>query len=243
MRRSFAFALVLTLAACGRAPDPQQDLDSLDRELTDANSAGNMRDPTIAAALHDQIMVDPTLAQSSNANAVRPPPRPDSGAVPLDVPRPDPVDPRTLRHAPAPSGTCPECTAKAGAFTLGALAALQREVGTAQCAGAVSYSAGWANRLPADLPLYPDARVSEAAGTAANGCALRIVSFASSAPVGKVIDWYYTRANAARYSADHRADAKMHTLGGTRGTDAYIVYATPRQGGGTDIDMVSNAGR
>jgi hypothetical protein len=31
-------------------------------------------------------------------------------------------------------------------------------------------------------------------------------------------------------------------LGGTRGEDAYVVYVTARKGGGSDVDLVSNAG-
>lgn len=238
MSRALVAALLL-LAACGRQPDIQQNLDQLDRELTDANSAGNLRDPAIALALHDQIMVDPGLTQSSNANAVRPPSRPDSGAVPADIARPDPVDPATLRHAPVARPQCPQCQAKADAFTLGALAA-EQPVGRG-CA-AISYSAVWATRLPPALPLYPDARVTEAAGTAAGPCRLRIVSYRSSAGVTKLIDWYYTHASAGGYSADHRGDARMHVLGGSRGEDAYIVYVTPRQGGGADVDLLTNAG-
>lgn len=230
---------LLLLAACGRAPDPQADLNAFDRELTDANSTGNARDPAVQQALHAQIMVDPTLAQSSNANAVRPPDQPDSGATPLDVTRPDPVDARSLRHAPTANADCPQCHAKAGAYTLGALARLQR--GAAAC-GDVSYSAGWANRLPADLPLYPDARVVEAAGNAAGACRLRAVTFASGAAVAKLVDWYYTRATGAGYSAEHRTDGTMHVLGGSRAGNTYILYVSRRAGGGTDVDLVSNAG-
>ncbi|HEU0043788.1 hypothetical protein [Sphingomonas sp.] len=236
----FTLALLLLLAACNAAPQSQQqDLDALDRELSDANSAGNARDPAIADALAGQIMVDPNLAQSSNANAVGPATRPDSGAMPLDIAGPDPVDPATLKRAPAATGNCPQCTVKAQALTLGALAGQQP--GAKGCA-TVSYSARWANRLPADLPLYPDARVIEAAGNAQGSCRLRVVSFASSAAPTKLIDWYYTRATAARYSAEHRADGGMRVLGGSRGGDAYIVYVTPRPGGGSDVDLVSNAG-
>ena len=237
MLRHLAPALLLLVPACNRAPDPQPDLDQLDRELTDANSAGKSRDPAIAQALHDQIMVDPNLTQSSNANAVRPPSRPDSGAVPPDITRPDPVDPATLRRAPAAKADCPQCRAKGQAFTLGALAGQQ----PGGCA-TVSYSAQWANRLPAALPLYPDARVTEAAGANTGPCHLRVVSFRSSAAPAKLVDFYYTRASAAGYSAEHRADGTMHVLGGTHGGDAYVVYVTPRQGGGAVVDLVSNAG-
>ena len=235
-----ALAFLLLLAACGEAPQSQQqDLEALDRELSDVNSAGNARDPAVADALAGQIMVDPNLAQSSNANAVRPASRPDSGAVPVDIARPDPVDPATLKRAPAAAGDCPQCRAKPQAFTLAALAGQQP---SAKACATVSYSAGWANRLPADLPLYPDARVVEAAGNAQGTCRLRVVSFASSAAPAKLIDWYYTRATAARYSAEHRTDGAMRVLGGSRGADAYIVYVAPRPGGGSDVDLVSNAG-
>lgn len=237
MRRPLA--LLLLLAACGRAPDAAQDLDALDRELTDANGTAARRDPAVAQVLHDQIMVDPTLSQSSNANAVRPPGRPDGGAVPPDVARPDPVNAAALRHAPAPAPGCPQCRTRADSYTLGALAAAQPA--GRSCAN-VSYSAGWANRLPADLPLYPDARVSEAAGTTSGACRLRIVSFASGAGVAKLIDFYYTRATAARYTAEHRAEGAMHVLGGTRGADAYVVYVSPRAGGGATVDLLTNAG-
>jgi len=236
-----SIALLAALAGCSKQPASQQDLDSLDKELTQGNAAG--RDPALTASLADQIMVDPALTQGSNANAVRPPNRPDPRAVPpADIARTDDrVDPKTLRKAPAPTADCPECRAREGAMTLGALAGRQGSQGS--CAAKVAYSAGWANRLPADLPLYPGARLTEAAGADRDGCRLRVVSFASSAPMQKMLDYYYTRARAAGYSAGHSTDGRQHVLGGVRGNDAYVVYVTARAGGGSDVDMVSNAGR
>lgn len=236
-------ALLLLLAACGHAADQPQDLDSLDRELTDANSAGNRRDPAVAQALHDQIMVDPTLSQQSNANAVKPPPNPADGAVLPDAPVPDPVDGKGLTHAPAAAAPCPECKVKAGALTLGALAARQPAPATRHCAERIGYSATWANRLPADLPLYPGAQLSEAAGTDADGCRLRIASFATGAAPAKVIDWYYATASHAGYAAEHKGDGALEVLGGTKGEAAFMVYAARRSGGGATVDLVTNAGR
>ena len=238
VRRSVVPALLLALAACGKASDAPTDVDALDRELTAANGPA-AADPAIAQALHDQIMVDPGLQQQSNANAIRPPDRPDPGAVPPDLARADPVKAATLRHAPPPTTGCPQCRARSGAYTLGALAAGQA---TGRGCAAVSYSAGWANRLPADLPLYPDARITEAAGNAAGACRLRAVSFASGAGAGKLIDWYFTRATAAGYTAEHQADGAMQVLGGTRGGDAFVIWVTPRPGGGSDVDLMTNAG-
>ena len=74
--------LPLALMACGKH-DGERDLDTLDNELVDAGAgAPNSSDPAMTAALHDQIMVDPALAQHSNANSVRPPAQPYSGGVP-----------------------------------------------------------------------------------------------------------------------------------------------------------------
>lgn len=238
-------ALPLALLACGKKPASQQDLESLDHELTDDAGAGNSRDPALTAALHDQIMVDPALAQSSNATVVRPPNRPDSGAVPaVDVAaKATKVDAGTVKPAPAAKADCPNCKPATTALTLGALASHQSDRRTASCGTSVSYSAGWATRLPADLPLYPDARVVEAAGNDGPNCALRVVSFSSSASAANVVDWYYTRATKAGYTAEHQADGIRHTLGGTRGNSAYMVYVTARGAGGSSVDLISNAGR
>lgn len=228
---------LLLLAACAKPPAAEQDLDSLDKELT-AAVAGNQRDPALTAALHDQIMVDPALAQTANANVVRPPSRPDPLAIPVDptAGRADTVRAADLKPTPAARGDCPTCRKVAGALTLGELAARQGPPGAAGCAQAVTYSAGWSNRLPADVPLYPDARVREAAGN--DACGLRIVSFASSAPIGRVLDWYHARVTRAGYSAEHQADGDEHILGGTRGANAYLVRATAGRGGGTDVDLL-----
>ncbi|RMB36792.1 hypothetical protein C8J47_0367 [Sphingomonas sp. PP-F2F-G114-C0414] len=237
--RSASILLPLALMACGRSSTDQQDLNSLDAELTNGT-----RDPAVGESLGAQIMVDPRLAQSANTGGTRAQQQTGPGAVSADVAlQKDPVDPATLKRAPAPSNDCPECKSADGALTLGALAERQKTPNAGVCAKKISYSAGWANRLPADLPLYPAARLTEAAGADRDGCRLRVVSFASAAPMQKVLDWYFTRASAAGYSAGHSTDGKQHVLGGVRGNDAYVVYVTARAGGGSDVDLVSNAGR
>jgi hypothetical protein len=247
-----ALALPVALAACGSHADGDRNLDTLDNELVDSNSASS-RDPALMSALHDQIMVDPTLAQQANNDAVRPPAQPYSGAVPPDgvavppsgtVASTGPAASETLKSAPAPSASCPQCTAARESLTLGALASRQKDKRTSGCAGKMRYSASWAERLPADLPLYPDARVSEAAGSEAGGCAIRAVSFASSAPLQTMLDWYYTRATKAGYSAEHQADGGEHVLAGTRDRDngAFALFLTSRPDGGTDVDLLANNG-
>lgn len=242
MTRSLAFflfaVLPLALPGCTGASD----------EMSDAEVT-NAADPQLASALQDQIMVDPQLGRQANSNAVRPPSQPYSGAVPSDAvaANTDTVEGNGLMKAPAPvpaDKSCAQCAAARDAVTLGGLAARQRNGATAKCAASLQYSAGWAQRLPADLPLYPQARVTEAAGTEGGQCALRVVSFSTAQPMQALLDWYYTKAVRAGYSSEHQVDGKQHILGGTRARDdgAYVLYMTARTDGGTDIDLVANRG-
>jgi hypothetical protein len=244
MRLPLILVALIATVACSRASDAPDDLAQLDRELAAANTADPARDPALTAALQDQIMVDPRLTQQSNANAIRPPNRPDTGAVaPIDIAaKPDGPAPPGLTPAPAAKGDCPECRARTGALTLGALAERQPDRRTADCAARVAYSATWANRLPAAAPLYPDARVVEAAGVDDATCTLRVVTFRSSAPLARLAAWYYTRGRQAGYAAEHRADGALHVVGGTKGAAAYLAYLRERPGGGTDVDLIANGG-
>jgi hypothetical protein len=252
-RGLIALALPLALAACGKREADDRNLDSLDNELIEAGNA-NTQDPAMMSALQSQIMVDPSLARQANNDAVRPPAQPYSGAVPPVNIAGAPAGTtaamgaatsEATKSTPAPKGgDCPQCKAHEQSLTLGALASRQRDGRTHGCAGAMRYSASWANRLPADLPLYPDARVTEAAGTSDNNCAVRAVSFSTGASLQQVMDWYYTRATNAGYSAEQQADAGEHVLGGTRDRDggAFALFVTARGDGGTDVDLIANNG-
>ncbi|MEH3046706.1 hypothetical protein [Sphingomonas adhaesiva] len=242
-------SLALLLAACGAANDATlnaQDntLDAIDDALV-GNTVASAGDPALTAALHDQIMVDPALVQQANDDAVRPPTTPVAGAVAPDgiavAAMKSVALPAGLRSAPAASNDCPQCAAARRALTLGALARAQGG-DTGQCAARLGYSTAWANRLPAAMPLYPDARVTEAAGADAEGCALRVVSFASAQPMQTLLDFYYTRATDAGFAAGHQADGAEHVLAGTKaGAGAYLVTLRPHRGGGTEVDLMVDA--
>ena len=252
VRHLILLALVpLALTACGPKPAVEGNLDSLDAEL--AGNGANASDPAMRAALQDQIMVDPALTGQSNADAIRPPQQPYSGAIPPDSVAGGKTDGTVTaggssssgggKPTPAPSGDCPQCRVRNDSVTLGALASRQGDRRTAGCARNLQYSIGWAQRLPVDLPLYPDARVDEAAGAATGGCALRVVSFSTGASIQTVLDWYYGRVTTAGYSAEHQASDGQHVLGGTRRDGAaYVIYLDTRGDGRTEVDIVANNG-
>ncbi len=246
MTRRHAWIVVLlplALAACGGGDEAARNVDSLDDELAEAGS-GNATDPVIAVTLQDQIMVDPQLSAQANLDAVRPPSRPYAAPVPADGVAGMQGDDGALKAAPEPSADCPNCVVRRDTITLGALAARQPNRRTSNCASRLRYAAGWANRLPADMPLPRDARVIEAAGTESDGCSLRVVAFSTPAKIKTAIDWYYTRVTAAGFTAEHQSDGDRHVLGGTRGRDdAYVVFATARVDGGTNVEVIANNGR
>lgn len=245
----FAAALLLALLAAGcGGPGSEPSRTSGEAGDGSANQAqaadvGADRDPVAAAALRDQIMVDPRLVQQANADALRPPAQPESLALPPETVADAAfkAEAGALRTAPAPADRCPQCAAARKALTLGALAASQGA--SADCVRTVAYSADWANRLPDEVPLYPDARVAEAAGADRQGCALRVVSFTSAAPMQRLLDWYYTRATAAGYRVGHGVENGDHVLAGTRPSAAFMLRMQPRAAGGTNVDLMVDAAR
>ncbi|MBR0552260.1 hypothetical protein [Stakelama marina] len=236
-----AFVLPLALAACSGS-DSNKDLDNLDNQLVDS---ANGADPAVTGALNDQIMVDPSLAGQRNGDAARPPSRPYSGGVPQGSGTTK-LDTAKLMHTPKPVAAekCSQCEAASKSLTVGELARRQKQGNLGGCAKSLNYSAGWANRLPKDVPLLPNARVTEAAGSTAGKCRLRVVSFWSDLPMQTVLDWYYTKVANSGFTAEHQVDGKEHILGGTRVSDdgAYVLFMTPRKGGGTSVDLVTNNG-
>ena len=140
-----ALTLALGMTACKKEPSRKEIAGMYQELVGNATEA----DPALTSALQDQIMVDPNLVQQSN----------DHSARAADNRRQAPIPPGTA----AGSAPAPAPASSPGKMTLGELAKAQQ--GKAKnCTRDVQYSATWANRLPAAIPLFPDARVSEAAG-------------------------------------------------------------------------------
>lgn len=243
-----ALTLPLTLGACRNQSD-KAELAPLDEELTKA-------DPAVKGSLEDQIMVDPKLAQQSNRHAVTPGNRPVDGGVPAIANPKAAAEAEALAassagkllRAPAAQPfeeTCETCGKRS--VTLGAMARDQVNGGKGatdggQCAAKVTYGREWAQRMPAWIPVYPRALVKEAAGVAGGTCNVRVVNFQTHASRQAVLDYYYTLARRAGYTAEHRLKGAEHYLGGTRGDNAYVVMLR-QDGGVVDVDIVASGGR
>lgn len=241
-----AGALALSLAACdsngGDTPDP----DEMDAALTD-----DSEDPAMTGALEDQILVDPDLTDQSNQNAAS---RANGsrGTVPADTggeggkKAADAELGANKLSAPKPTrvaaGECTDCAAGGSTMTLGAMA--EGQSGGA-CTQRLNYDMGWATRMPAAFPVYPRARLKEAAGIDGGSCNIRAVTFTTDSIVKDVVDYYYTKARRAGFSAEYQMQGSEHILGGTNeNTDgAYVVFMRRLEGGRTEVDIVANNGR
>jgi hypothetical protein len=217
-----AFLLICTaalaLSACGGTD--KADLDKLDSKLGGKVNA----DPTLTAALEDQIMVDPALTQQANEDTIRPTNEPYQAPMPIET---------------AASPAAPP------AQTLGSLAAEQAQISKTQfngCSLDVQYSIDWANRLSPELPLYPQASVSEAAGSDKGACRLRAVTFSAAAAPRAMVDYYLALAKRAGFMAHNSAEGQGNMVSGTRADGAAFYITFQPSGAGTTADLVSNRG-
>ncbi|TKD51291.1 hypothetical protein [Sphingomonas baiyangensis] len=237
-RPRYLLAISLLLAGCADQP-VADELAGLDAALI-AGADANAADPAAMAALNDPIMVDPYLSTRSNADALRPPTLPYTGAVPHPGIAGIEGD---LESAGPPAAIEQAGAARPDAITFAALAGALPG-GAGPCAARLAYSAAYANRLPAGLALPAPARVIEAAGVDDAGCALRAVGFYIAQPADRVAGWYAARTKGAGYTVEHRRDGDTQVLNGARARDdaAYALFLTPRADGGTDVEMVARNG-
>lgn len=244
MRRPFRLSLVLAaalpalaLAACGQ------------RDAEQATSRED--DPALTGALGDEIMVDPDLAGDSEANSALTAGQ-RGGGLPTEDLSPEAVaaaradavrflgGSSALKRAPQAreieGGLPPEATLSAAAR------AAASPGGSGNCADKAEYTMVWADRLPAAFPVYPRGAVQEAAGTDDGPCALRVVTFQTGVPLDEVIDFYFSSARKAGYSAERVRDGGDDILGGTKGAASYVLYARKLPSGATEVDLVTSGG-
>lgn len=235
-----AAAAALLLSACSGSDEAAEDAAA-------AGTATAETDPALTGALGDQIAVDPDLVGQNRANGAAAIPS-QNGAVPTIDSGPEAVaaaraealklvgGPGKLRKAPEAVKVTGELPATA-ALTAAARVATARD-SNRDCAARVQYSTRWAAQLPLAFPVYPHGAVQEAAGTDASGCSLRVVNFLTPVPVGEVMDFYFTQASAAGYSAERVLQDGDDVLAGVKNGASYVVYARKTRSGATEVDLV-----
>lgn len=223
----------LLLAGCGKGEDAAK---------AKAKAEG---DPAVSGALGDQIMVDPELAGQQGGGASGkielPPEQRTPEAIAAAKAEAAKLVGGALQSAPAPGAAGDLVALEQNAATAAQVAAAAK-TGNVDCAGKVQYSANWVTSLPGALAVYPKGAVQDAAGTDADGCRLRVVSFVTPVATGDVIDFYYTRLRAEGYEAKHQRNGNDSVLGGGKGSAAYVIYARKLENGLTEVDLVASGG-
>jgi len=227
-----AVAPIALLAACGGASN-------------DATK-GEAMDPASEQALNDELMTDPDLAGTNEANAALSGtgndaiPDIDKSSQAIEAARARAAElvggSSKLRPAPTPRQLAADAP-DTDAMRAAAIAAIKP--GGANCAASAEYSSAWAARLPAAFPVYPRGNTLEAAGTDQGDCALRVVSFLTPVALADVLSFYTTRAIDAGYGAEHALKSGDNVLSGTRGRSAYVIYARRLPQGVTQVDLVT----
>ena len=248
MRVLLLFVLCLT-AACSDGPMP--DVAAPDTALID-------RDPVIARALHDPLMSDPDLASRNEANAALG--SPDSHALPVipatsadasaareamrlellatgpipDLP-PVPGEEEDDPAAPRPAPIKPLGPMAPPADLLAALGA------PVSCAAQLREDFALAASLPAAAALPPQGMVMQAGGADGAGCRIRIVRYASAAPLADVLQYHFARARRAGMTGRRQAvPAEMIIANGKRG-ETLVVEVRRAAHGMTGVTLLYRA--
>lgn len=222
---SLLCAAALAVGACSSGSD--NSLAEMDNELL-----ANGVDPALTSALEDQILVDPDLVQQANPNTVRPPETPAAAQYPAG----------SARSEAALAAM--QSAGRAADSGRGAPGPVSATAGPCGSTIPFDHGPGWASRLPAEFPLYPGGRLTEAAGSDAGDCRMRVVTFTTADPYGRVLEHYRRLASRAGYSAEHQQRGADHVLGGvnSRTDGAYYLIVTPDEQG-SDVALIANNGR
>jgi len=227
MCRLLPLAALVLVAACDAQP---------------AEQGAAAVDPVIAAALAEQLMVDPDLARQNPRNAVLTGGGPASALIPPLDRGAEAVAAARAAAGPVSRAPAPRRGASSGAGETAALtaaAALGTNAAAQDCARKMNYTMVWAARMPTAFPIYPRGHVQEAAGTDQGGCKLRSVNFLSPVPLDDLVDFYWTRARAAGFNAQHRLDAADHVIAASKGGTSATIWLRSRDGL-TEVDLVTS---
>jgi hypothetical protein len=247
--RALLLPLLCLTAACSEGPE--QAVAAPDTALID-------RDPVMARALHDPLMSDPDLASRNEANAALG--WPDSHALPV-IPATS-ADASAARGAmrlellatgPIPDlpplpGEDDEAEEEAATprppplQPLGPMAPpadLLAALGLpATCAGRIREDFALAATMPAAAALPPQGMVVQAGGADAEGCRLRIIRYASAAPMIDVLQYHFARARRAGLSAQRQAEPAAMIIAKGKGGETLVVEVRRAAHGMTGVTLL-----
>lgn len=189
------------------------DKDNQDLDQLDEQLTQDSGDPAVEGDLDEQILIDPQLAGNAGGTG-------DGTAADL-------------------SGMNLMSAGKAVAMSKDELDIDCEDAG--KCDEDLDQDMAWAKKMPRAFPVFPNARLEGAAGIDNGDCNIRAARFVTANGLSEVVDYYYTRAKKAGYSAEYIVQDNVYMLGGTRKQDdtAYVITFT-KTADGTKVDIVAS---
>ncbi len=234
MRAHFLPAAALAaslLASCGEEADP-----------VITPTAG---DPIVARALHDPLMVDPDLAYRNEANAAltigfdHALPPIESTELAARMAR---EEARLILLENGPVRDLPDMLAGEAGPDLTEQRGDARAIAEAydvpgRCVERLSDGYDWAARMPDMALVMPHGQVRQAAGTASDGCEVRVISYVSSAAAEHLLEWHYNLAERANLNIDLFAEPEGVMRAEKRGTNV-VLHTSEGPNGLSSADLI-----
>jgi hypothetical protein len=202
------------------------------------------RDPLLARALSDPLMVDPDLASRNEVNAViawregHPLPpleaREDAAAAAREAARLELLEGGQIPDLPmAQSGD--------GAPALAALdnaGEIVKAVGArSDCIEGMDARLAWSAQMPETSAIMPHGMIQQAAGVDMGTCVIRVLRYLTPVSPRDAIEYHFAKAERARFSTQF-FEAPELQLRAERRDQVLSVHAREGPGGLTEVDVV-----
>lgn len=210
-------------------------------EMSDAEVL--TRDPLLARALSDPLMVDPDLASRNDVNAViafrdgHPLPpleaREDAASQAREVARLELLGGGQIPDLPVAGSD--------GGPALGAMTNAGEMVeavgGRTDCIDRMDARLSWSTQMPETSSIMPHGMIQQAAGVDVDTCVIRVVRYLTPVNPLDALEYHFAKVDRARFSIEYfntpelqiRADRRDQTL---------VVHAREGAGGMTEVDII-----
>jgi hypothetical protein len=202
------------------------------------------RDPLLARALNDPLMVDPDLSWRNEANAViairdgHPLPpfdaRDNARQRARDAARIELLENGQIPPLPAPLGD----VGKPALASVTTADEMIRAVGApADCIDGLTDDLNWSTGLPPTSSIMPHGMVRQAAGVDQGTCVIRVVRYLTPVSPDDALEYHFTKADRARFRIERFAapEAQLHA---ERRDQEIAVHVREGPGGMTAVDVI-----
>ena len=202
------------------------------------------KDPLLARALNDPLMVDPDLSLRNEAISVfayrdgHPLP-PVAASEDASARAREAARLELLEGGPIPP--LPPSSSSGGSVALGNLAFAEEMIAAVgsrtDCLDRLEDSLIWSTRMPDTSAIMPHGMVQQAAGVDVDTCVIRIVRYLTPASIDDVLEYHFTKIDRARFQIE-LFDGPEKQMRAERRDQALAVHVRQGPGGMTAVDVI-----